>query len=58
MGVIPHESLKDLISLSGFIGSLHVGASAEEAMLRAGNTVVGDILAVLAGREPKVPLPR
>ena len=55
MGVIPHESLKNLMSLSDFIGFLHVGVSAEEAMPRVGNTVVEDILAVLAGREPKYP---
>ena len=55
MDVIPHENLKDLMSLSDFIVFLHVGASAEETPLRVGNTVVEDIQAVLAGREPKYP---
>ena len=44
-----------LLALPNFIGSLHVGGSTEEALLRVGNTVVSDVLAVLHGETPKFP---
>lgn len=44
-----------LLGLPNFSGSLHVGASTEEALLRVGNTVVEDVLAVLRGDAPEFP---
>lgn len=46
-----------LLQLPNFFGSLHVGASTEEALFRVGSAVAADVLAVLAGREPKSPYP-
>ncbi|MDR1921145.1 MAG: hydroxyacid dehydrogenase [Candidatus Adiutrix sp.] len=44
-----------LLKLPNFIGTLHVGACTEEALLRVGNTVAEDVLAVLKGCDPKYP---
>jgi D-3-phosphoglycerate dehydrogenase len=44
-----------LLALPNFIGSLHVGAATEEALLRVGNAVVSDVLAVLRGEAPEFP---
>ena len=44
-----------LFSLDNFIGSLHVGATTEEALLRVGDDVVEDVLAVLQGKPPRHP---
>ncbi|CAH2601432.1 Hydroxyacid dehydrogenase [Rhodovastum atsumiense] len=44
-----------LLALPNFLGSLHVGASTNEALLRVGNTVVSDVLAVLRGEKPEFP---
>lgn len=44
-----------LLALPNFIGSLHVGAATEEALLRVGNAVVNDVLAVLRGEAPEFP---
>jgi D-3-phosphoglycerate dehydrogenase len=44
-----------LLALPNFIGSLHIGAATEEALLRVGNAVVSDVLAVLRGEAPEFP---
>ncbi|NVO13200.1 MAG: hydroxyacid dehydrogenase [Rhodoplanes sp.] len=44
-----------LLALPNFIGSLHVGAATDEALLRVGHTVVSDVLAVLRGEKPEFP---
>jgi D-3-phosphoglycerate dehydrogenase len=44
-----------LLALPNFIGSLHIGASTEEALLRVGDIVVSDVLAVLRGETPEFP---
>lgn len=44
-----------LLALPNFIGSLHIGAATEEALLRVGNVVVSDVLAVLRGEAPEFP---
>lgn len=51
----PPRADNPLFSLPNFIGSLHIGANTEEALLRVGATVVDDVLAVLEGRDPVYP---
>lgn len=51
----PAQPDNPLLSLENFIGTLHMGASTEEALLRVGLDVAEDVLAVLQGREPKYP---
>lgn len=53
----PVRASHPLFSLDNFLPSLHVGANTEEALLRVGNTVVSDVLAVLQGRQPQFPYP-
>ncbi|MFL9823772.1 NAD(P)-dependent oxidoreductase [Rhodoplanes sp. SY1] len=42
-----------LLAQKNFIGTLHVGAATEEALLRVGTIVVDDVLAVLRGAAPQ-----
>lgn len=51
----PAKPDNPLLSLENFIGTLHMGASTEEALLRVGQDVAGDVLTVLRGGEPKYP---
>ena len=49
----PAQPDNPLLSLENFIGTLHMGASTEEALLRVGRDVAEDVIAVLQGREPR-----
>jgi D-3-phosphoglycerate dehydrogenase len=51
----PPRADHPLLALPNFIGSLHVGGSTHEALLRVGTTVVNDVLAVLRGDQPEFP---
>lgn len=51
----PPAANHPLFTLPNFVGSLHVGACTEEALVRVGQTVVDDVLAVLQGKQPKFP---
>lgn len=42
-----------LLQLENFVGTPHLGACTKEAMVRMGNTVVEEVLAVLEGKEPR-----
>ena len=44
-----------LLQLPNFIGTLHIGGSTHESLVRVGNTVVDDVLAVLHGEKPLYP---
>lgn len=51
----PAKPDNPLLSLDNFIGTLHVGANTEEALVRVGRDVAEDVIAVLQGRQPKHP---
>lgn len=51
----PPPASHPLLSLPNFIGTLHVGACTEEALIRVGETVVDDVLAILQGMKPQYP---
>lgn len=44
-----------LLQLPNFIGTLHIGGSTHESLVRVGNTVVDDVLSVLHGEKPRYP---
>lgn len=51
----PPRADNPLLALPNFVGTLHVGASTEEALVRVGNTVAKDVLAVLENKKPTYP---
>ena len=51
--VEPVEKDHLLLTLDNFVGTPHLGACTEEAMVRMGNTVVEEVLAVLHGQAPR-----
>jgi lactate dehydrogenase-like 2-hydroxyacid dehydrogenase len=44
-----------LLKLDNFVGTPHMSAHTEEAMIRM-SMVAGDVLAVLEGKDPKYPV--
>jgi len=49
----PIEKGNPLLLLDNFVGTPHIGACTEEAMIRMGSTVVKEVLTVLKGKEPR-----
>lgn len=51
----PPPATHPLLACPNFVGSLHMGGSTEESLVRVGTTVVQDVLAVLKGERPQFP---
>lgn len=48
----PTKETTSLYELDNFIGTPHIGACAEEALVRTGTEVVEEVLSILKGKEP------
>lgn len=54
----PVPADEPLLQLDNFVGTPHIGACTEEAMIRMGNTVVQEVMTVLEGGTPRFPVKR